>query len=387
MIRHPWMLAAFAAVTLAIATGAAQAQPYFYVGPSGGDFFDELNWNTAANGSGSFLAGDPLMDDAANGIDVDLVMDGVSVVANGQVDFGIGSLTMLNGAMFEVAGSGNDLDLNDDTVTSITDSSLIVDDFIQLGGMVTLSGASLSASDDINFLGTASISNTVVESTGDDIEFRDSATILSVTGSDFLASSLGTDGSFNQSVIFQTNVTASDSSFTGGQLGFDGDVAADLTVTDSVITFTGDINNVFSASGTPALHRIFLQGNTTLAADQIEDGTLLAVQDSSHATFIDDDDDDDADGLPDTWIITNALVRLDSYEAGLTFLNPGEIDVRSRVFDGLTPTTYALTPSAFAPSDWDGLSAVTLRLVPEPTAAAIAALACVAAVSTRRKSA
>lgn len=359
------------------------AQPYFFVGPAGGDFFDEANWNDSADGTGNALPGDPLMDDTSNAIDVDLIIDGDNVVAAGQVDFGIGSLTMTAGSTFEVSGSGNDLDLNDDTTTSITDSTLIVDDFIQLGGSVSLSGANLTASDDINFLGQISVANSRVESTGDDIEFRDDATILSMTSSVFIASSLGTDGSFNQSVIMQTTFTAVDSTFIGGQLGIDGAVETNVTAIDSTFEFTGDMNNVFSSSST-GIHRVFLGGNSTLEADQIEDGILLALQDSAQATFIDDADDDDDDGQPDTWIITNALVRLDSPNASLTFLNDAEIDVRNRVFNGQVPTTYALAPETFFPSNWNGTDAVTLRIVPEPTSMLLLVVS-LGLVATRRQ--
>lgn len=352
-------------VSLGLACQSTLAQPYFFVGPSGGDFFDEANWNDAADGTGNILPGDPLMDSTSNAIGVDLVIDGDSVVAAGQVDFGIGSLTLQAGSTFEVSGSGNDLDLNDDTVTSITDATLIVDDFIQLGGSVSLDGANLTASDDINFLGQISVANSRVESTGDDIEFRDDATILSMTGSEFIASSLGTDGTFNQSVIMQTSFSATNSGFVGGQLGIDGAIETNVTATDSTFEFTGDLNNVFASSST-GIHRLFLDGSSTLEVDQIEDGILLALQDSAQATFIDDADDDDNDGQPDTWIITNALVRLDSRDASVTFLNNAEIDVRSRIFNGPAATTYALTPSVFSPTDWNGTDAVTIRIVPEP---------------------
>lgn len=359
---------------------------FFYVGASGGDFFDESNWNDAADGSGSMLAGDPLMDDVANAIAIDLIIDGDNVLAAGQVDFGTGSLTMTAGSIFEVSGSGNDLDLNDDTTTSITGATLIVDDFIQLGGMVTLNGASLTASDDINFHGQISIIDTMVESTGDDIEFRNTATITAITGSDFLVSATGSGGGLSEVIFFRASTPEIlDSTFRGGRFGVITDGSGTTTLvraTDSTFEFDGDIETIF-ASSDGGIHQLLLSGNSSIIADQLEIVALF-LDDSATATFTDDTADSDGD----SWLTDNALLRLDSTSASVTFQNDQTADTRSRIFNGLNFTTYAAAPGGFDPSSWDGISAVTLRLVPEPTSAILCAslLLCLTTARSRRES-
>lgn len=374
-----------ALLTLALATTAstATAQSFFYVGPAGGDFFDEMNWNDAADGTGSAPVGDPLIDDAANAIALDLVIDGDTVVANGQVDFGTGSLTLLAGSAFSVTGSGNDLDINDESTFSATGATIDIDDFAQLGGNVSLTGSStLTASDDINFFGSLTIADSMIESTGDDIEFRSESTIVSITGSDFLVSNTGTGGGFDQVIYFRTSTNdIFDSTFRGGRFGVITDGPGTTTLveaTDSEFLFDGDVEQIFSSSD-GGIHQFALKGDSTLVADQLESGIALFIDDSSTATFTDDLLDDDGD----SWFTENALARLDSFEAQLILANAQSADTSSRVFDGVNLTTYALSPGNFSPSDWDGVSAVTLRLVPEPSSALLAGLVAVAFVTRR----
>lgn len=385
MNRPTTLLACAAALALGVATPAA-AQDFFYVGAPGGDFFDESNWNDAADGTGNPLAGDPLIDDDGNAIGVDLVIDGDTVVANGQVDFGIGSLTLLPGSSFSVTGSGNDLDINDDSTLSATGATIDVDDFAQLGGVVSLTGSStLTASDDINFFGTVTIADSMIESTGDDIEFRSESTVVSITGSDFLASATGSGGGLNQVIYFRTSTNdIFDSTFRAGRFGVITDgpgTTTSVVLNDSTVNVDGDIDPIF-ASSDGGVHQLTLAGDSVLIADQLETVALF-VQDGSSATFT-----DESDGIPDddgdSWLTDNALVRLDSFEASVTFETDQTADTRSRVFDGVNGTTYALSPGNFSPSDWDGVSGVTLRLVPEPAAATLIGLMLAMAAARRR---
>lgn len=358
---------------------------FFFVGPAGGDFFDENNWNSAADGTGMIPAGDPLLDDAANAIGLDLVIDGDTVTAAGEVDFGVGSLTLLSGSSFSVTGSGNDLDINDDSTLSATGAVLDIDDFAQLGGSVSLTGSALTASDDINFFGNVTIADSMIESTGDDIEFRSESSVVSITGSEFLVSNTGTGGGFDQVIYFRTSTDdIADSTFRGGRFGVLTDGPGTTTLveaTDSTFEFDGDIENIFTSSD-GGVHQFALKGDSTLVADQLESGIALFLDDSSTATFTDDLLDDDGD----SWFTDNALARLDSFDAQLIFANDQTADTSSRVFDGVNLTTYALSPGNFSPDDWDGVSAVTLRLVPEPTSLAVVASLLTLVAGSRRRS-
>ncbi|TWT77288.1 hypothetical protein Pla123a_19450 [Posidoniimonas polymericola] len=365
-----------AACVMAAIPAVLSAQPFYYVGPAGGDFFDQANWNDSADGLGAFLA-TPVIDGGTGAIELAFIVDGDTVSAGADVDFGMGSLTLGPGASLGVGSGG--LVFGSGSSFIMDQASLAVDAggsgqiAFNGGSSISLSGSSVTASDDIFFRGELTIAGSMIESTGDDIEFQSSAMVVSINDSDFLASSTGSGGGFDQVIYFRTSTDAVfGSTFRGGRFGVLTDGVGTTTLfeaTDSIFEFDGDVENIF-ASSNGGVHQFSLLGDSRLVADQLQSGIALFLGGNSTATFT--DDLDDADG--DSWLTDNALVRLDSTGASLTFANDQTADTRSRIFNGLAPTTYALDPSGFSPNDWDGVSAVTLRLVPEPGSAVLAIL-------------
>lgn len=317
----------------------AQAQTYFYVGTSGGDFFDEANWNTLPDGSGSIIPGDPLQDDQGNAIALDLVIDGDTVEANGQVDFGPGSLTLEFGSVLNVTGAGNDLDINDDSTFSLTVAALIVDDII-------------------NFEGTSSFLGGLVYSLTNDIAFQDNFANLSIDGTTFFASdNLYFDGFVGS--IANATIISSD------RLGVRNNVP--LVVTDTVISVnsgSGDVDDVFGAAALGS--SLTLLGSSQLLADSVEEGAALILEDSSTATMggqgiriV------DASGSTITLNSADATLHvgsLDTSDADYT-------DPRPLLINGLTGLSYADDPSTWNISNWDGFSAESLQIrpIPEPS--------------------
>ncbi len=374
------------ALVLCVANApSASAMDFFYVGPSGGSFFDTMNWNDAPDGSGAFLA-TPVIDGGTNLVEHSLVIDGDSVLAGTGLSFGMGSLSLGLGSALTV--SGNDLIFGSGSSLTSNGASLIVNGAgdngqvqFNLGSTVSLTDTTLTATDDLFFRGSIAIADSMLESRQDDIEFQSDASIVSITGSDFLASGTGAGGGLNQVIYFRTSTDqVFDSTFRAGRFGVVTDgvgTTTDVKMTDSSIHVDGDIDNIF-ASSDGGVHRLTLAGDSSTIADQLQIVAMF-LQDSSSATFT---DDADADG--DTWLTNNALVRLDSLGASVTFEQSQLLDARSRVFDGINLTTYALSPGNFSPSDWDGMSAATIRLIPEPSTIALAALGCGLLVSGRR---
>lgn len=373
-----------AALLLGVCAERVSAMDFYYVGPSGGDFFDVGNWNDSPDGLGAFLA-TPVIDGGTGDIEHSLIIDGDTVTAAADVDFGMGSLQMTFGSGLTVTGS--EITFGAGSTFNAIGASLVVDGGasgqieFNSGSNATITGSTVTASDDIFFRSTIAITDSMIESTGDDIEFQSDSVITSIVGSDFLASGTGSGGGLNQVIyIRSTTDQIFGSTFRAGRFGVltDGPgTTTDVKMTDSTINVDGDIDNVF-ASSDGGVHRLTLAGDSTLIADQLETIALF-LQDGSTATFIDDADDDGG-----TWLTNNSLVRLDSYDASVTFVNDQLLDARSRVFDGLNLTTYALSPGNFSPSDWDGMSAATLRLVPEPASLLLVALGCGLFASSRR---
>jgi hypothetical protein len=145
---------------------------------------------------------------------------------------------------------------------------------------------------------------------------------------------------------------------------------ANMTATDSTFNLNGDIDDAFNDI---SFAELTLAGTTTLRADQLDEGITIFLQDSAQASLI----DDNAEG---EWITTSSAgtgsrpstVVFLSKDASLTFTGPqGPSDDATQVINGLsgTPVSYATHPQYFAPSNWDGQSDVTIRLiaVPEPT--------------------
>jgi hypothetical protein len=378
------IFAAMVCLTLAPST---LSQTYFFVGPSGGDFFDENNWNDQADGLGAFLA-TPVIDAGTGDIEHTLVIDNDTVGAAGDVLFGMGSLSLGNGSTLNVTvgelvfGSGSSFMMDSAALSVDAGGSGQIE--FNSGSLVSLAGSSVVASDDIFFRGEVSVTDSTVESTGDDIEFQSSSIVNSIAGSDFLVSNTGTGGGFDQVIYFRSSTSGiMNSTFRGGRFGVLTDGPGTTTLieaTDSSFLFDGDVENIFSSSD-GGVHQFSLLGDSTLVADQLESGIALFLGGNSTATFTDDLADDDGD----SWFTENALVRLDTFGARLVLSNDQAADSRSRVFNGQTFTTYALDPNGFTPSTWDGVSAVQLRLfVPEPSTAILFGLATIALFSARR---
>lgn len=367
------------------AAPSASAIDFYFVGPSGGNFFDTMNWNDAPDGSGAFLAA-PVIDAVTSAVEHSLVIDGDSVLASTGLSFGMGSLSLGTGSLLTV--SGNDLVFGSGSSLTTNGASVVVNAagdngqmLFNAGSTVSLTGSTLTATDDFFFRGTTTIDGSMIESLGDDIEFQSSASIVSITGSSFLASGTGAGGGLNQVIYFRTSTDQIfDSSFRAGRFGVVTDGPAtttDVKMTDSLIHVDGDIDNVF-ASSNGGVHRLTLAGDSEAIADQLQIVAMF-LGDTSSATFTDDADDDGG-----TWLADNALVRLDSLGASVTFEQSQPNDARSRVFDGINSTTYALSPGNFSPNDWDGMSAATIRLVPEPTCLVLVAMGCGLAMGGRR---
>lgn len=351
---------------LSFTTVCAMAQTYFYTGASGGNFFDEANWNTMADGSGSIIPGDPLQDDIANAIALDLIIDGDNVDAPGDVDFGTGSLTLESGSVFTISGIGADLDINSDSSFFLTDATLIVDDIINFEGISIFSGGS-------------------VQSLTDDIAFQNNLANLTIDGTMFTsADTTYFDGTPASGSITNATFTVVD------QFGIrdDGNGPSNIVMTNANIdvqanggTSGGDIQNVFT-SGDAIGSSLTLLGNSTLRADAIEEGAALVLGGSSEATL----------GVHFEERITDegGTITLTTLEAQLNVValdssDPDYVDARPFLIDGRTGVDYLTSNGVgWNITDWDGFSAVSLQLVPEP-GTLLLSLACIAAVAVTRR--
>lgn len=342
----------------------ASAQTFFYVGAPGGDFFNEANWNDAADGTGNALAGDPLMDDTGNAIALDLVIDGISVEAAGQVDFGTGSLSLLGGADFSVTGAGHDLDIN-------PDSGFVLDN------------ATLEIADSVFFEGTMSFTNGAVTA-ADNIDFADNTPSLTVNGTVF--STIGeAPGAGGSNITFDTDVGVIANAIINAddRLGIrntSADPTSNVVLVDTVITINGvdnvagDVDDVFSTNDANGAI-LTLEGASTLFADQIDDGVALELDGTSVATI------NATDGAVDA--ANGGTITLLSTSAVLDIVNESSVDVRSALINGLTGLSFTDDPSGWTVPSWDGVDAVTLQIVPEPTSALL--LITVSAFSLRRR--
>ncbi|MCA9239604.1 MAG: hypothetical protein KDA37_05370 [Planctomycetales bacterium] len=313
----------------------AYAQTYFFVGPAGGSFFDEANWNDQADGLGTPLAGDPLQDSASNAIALDLIIDGDTVDAPGEVDFGTGSLTLLSGSQLTVSAAGADLDINSNSTFSMTDATLIVDDVANFEGVSSFSGGS-------------------VTSLFNDVAFQDVFVNLTIDGTSFTAA---------DNIYFDGFVGAiSNASFNSAdRLGVRQSVAITMTSTDIVINSgLGDIDDVFAAAG--AGSSLTLLGSSTLLADSVEEGAVLTLGGSTVANMGAQGSRITADGSTITMTSRDALLVV----AQLDPLDVDYVDSRPFLINGLTGLSYAADPFSWNVSNWNGSDAVTLQVIPEP---------------------
>lgn len=311
----------------------AHAQTFFYTGAPDGDFFDEANWNDMADGTGSSPAGDLVPDDSAGAIALDLVIDGVSVVAAGQVDFGTGSLSLLDGANLDMTASGSIIDFNADSSFTLVDSTLTADDDIVMEGIVNLTGGS-------------------VTSLNDDVEFQDALTIA-VDGTTFSSGDNTFFDSFSGSIA-NASITSAD------RLGLRQNVA--VVVTDTMIDVqggTGDVDDVFDAAGSGS--SLTLLGSSTLLADTVEEGVDLVLGGSSVATLGGSGVEILDNGSTATLLTTDATLQVNAITN----------DPRAFIINALTGQSYADDPSTWNVTNWNGTDPVLLQIVPEPASIAL----------------
>ncbi len=307
------------------------AQTFFYTGAPGGDFFDETNWNDMADGSGLSPVGDLIPDDSAGAIALDLIIDGDSVVAAGQVDFGTGSLSLLGGAVLDMTASGSIIDFNADSSFTLTDSVLTADDDIVMEGVVILTGGS-------------------VTSLNDDVEFQDALTVT-VDGTTFAAGDNAFFDAFSGSIV-NASITSAD------RLGLRQNAA--VVVTDTMIDVqggNGDVDDVFDTAGTGS--SLTLLGASTLLADTVEEGVDLVLGGSSVATL----------GGNGVEILDNGSTATLLTTAAILQVNAITNDPRAFIINGLTGQSYADDPSTWNVTSWNGTDPVALQIIPEPATA------------------
>lgn len=383
-----FFVAALVATSACLLTAIDAKAQFTYVGPSGGDFFDAFNWQ-----DGGGMNPVSIIDGGTGRIELDLIISSSSVVANNAagVPYGTGSLLLNSGAVLDVI----DGELNLDAGSSLTmvSSTLNITDGTagQLdadpGSLVDLLDSFVTASDDILFEGTSWIRGSTVESTGDDIEWKDSGNLLGIENSTFKVIS-GLVGA--QIISIEVPATITNSNFSGGRIGFE--TGANTTATNTVFDFSGDIEDVFNAV---SFAEVTLAGTSTLRGDQLEEGLTLILQDFAAVSFIDDDAEGEWITNPDP--ITGGFTRVifESLDASLTFGgNQNTTDglkdddqVFVRLLNG-NLLSYVDAPQLFSPSDWDGESNVTLRvisLIPEPTSGLMSTFALGIVLLRRRK--
>ncbi len=355
---------------------AVATAQFYFTGPSGGDFFDELNWTANPDGTGANPAAASIEPGAASAIAVPLIIDGDDVMANDHVDFGAGSLDLQAGSVLTISSATGTVDLDINAATTFT-----------------MDSATLNVGDDIFFGGTQSIANSIINTldlTEGDVQLQVPSTDITGTtfnvGDDMIfgAASYGTiDGNtfnsndnmwFSGSAAVITNSTLSP----GDRLGIQ--TSTPLLI-DSIVTINGgggDLEDVFD-DGTGVNSVLTVAGNTSVALDQLQEGVALTLDDSSTAIFLNDD------AITETPPAGTSLVTMASFDATVTFPLQN-VDLSTAVFNGMTGLSYADDPSAWNVTDWNGVDAVTLQLaVPEPSGLAML-LSLIVLACFRRKS-
>ena len=170
-----------------------------------------------------------------------------------------------------------------------------------------------------------------VESFADDIEFISSA--ITINGTEFTS---------DDSTIFQSrNDSSAGSSVTGATFNAASRIGIrefNVTVTDSHFNVTGDVEDVFATDRNTATASLTLLGNSSLIADQVQEGVRLVLDGTSTATLTNEADSDEV-----TWFSqASTSVTLNSPGAQLILLNAqsntfradfdGDVDVDGRDF-------------------------------------------------------
>ncbi len=353
----------------ALLSPSALFAQFSFVGPAGGDFFTVTNWQ---DGGGFNPAS--IIDGVSGLIEHDLTIGGTgSATAASLIGFGSGSLSMTSGSAltssakmtFSATGSFT----LDGATLSLTSTGAAGQIDMNSGSVFSASGGTtMTTGDDMFFRGSTTIANSVLESTGDDIEFRDIFSTTVISDSSFTVKS-GAVGA--QVLIFKGDATITNSLFSGGRISLDS--ASEVTAADSTFNMTGDIEDVFNSI---TFGTLTLTGTTSVTADQVEEGVTVFLQDSSSLTLIDDDlDTDGGDWINNPTVATTQTtsVILQSMSASLT-LQGGRsaptVDDKAQIFNGIVGPSYASNSSLFIPSTWNGQDDVTIQLssvVPEPS--------------------
>ncbi len=319
--------------------------PFTFVGATGGDFFDENNWEDADGNNapaGTIDAGVPIRHS--------LIIDGDTVgTSGGEADFQVGgSLELTAGSVLNFPSAGDELDFNPGSGLKITDATISVFEDIFLEGDNFLTGG-------------------LIESTGDDIEFQDGHN-STIDGTTFRSAV--------DNILFDNSVTSVTGATFESADRFGMRFEVDITVTDTDINVRGfssshpagdgygDVEDAFSgAQGEGST--LTLEGASTLLANAIQDGVALVLDGTSVATLLADPGghaDDPVDGFD--LVDSNGTITFMSAGAKMITLHASASDVRALIINGLTGMSYLDDPTAWNVTNWDGMSPLaSLQLV------------------------
>lgn len=323
------------------------AATFFYTGPSGGDFFTESNWNSLPACGGT----SPLAGEIDEGVEFthELIIDGASVSAFGN------DLVPGNGVIVLDIGAGGMLSLLNGSDLQVTNTLFNAQFELSTGGTFNLMNSTLGVDDDIFWRGTSSFFGGSVETFADDMEFISSD--ITVNGTVFTS---------DDSTIFRAEITpAAGSSIIGATFNSAARIGIrefNVTVTDSHFNVTGDVEDLFSTDLDTATAALTLRGDSTLIADQVQEGVRLILEDSAVATLTNVADPDEL-----TWFTQDSTKAiLNSPNAQLVLLNPQTESSATKIFNGVTGQSYDADSSTWNPTTWNGTDAVTLSITSTP---------------------
>ena len=325
--------------------------PFTYTGASGGDFFDENNWQDAQGNNPAAGTLDP-------GVPIrhSLIIDGDTVgTSGGEADFQVGgSLELTAGSMLNFPSPGNKLDFNPGSGLKLTDATISVYEDVTLEGTSFLSGGLIeSLHDDIEFQDAhdSTISGTSFRTHVDNIFFDNSAT--SVSGA-----SIVVEDRFG--MRFKVDVTVQDTAINVRGFTVNSSVNPDHPAGDGY----GDVEDAFAGKQGEG-STLTLEGASTLLANAIQDGVSLVLDGTSVATLLADPGGHEGDPLGGFDLVdSNGTITFLSGAAELITLHASGSDVRSLIINGLTGLSYLDDPSAWNITNWDGQSPLaSLQLV------------------------
>ena len=313
-----------------VCMATTHGQTFFYTGVNDGEFLDETNWTENADGTGANPAIGSINDGGNPDISIELVINGDMVTSSGDLDIGeggTGSLTLTGGADLDIPGTPDDFDIDSDGAFNMVNSTLTVGDRAFFGGTIDLVGGTVTVNDDLRI--------------------QASATSFSIVGTTLDVAS---------------------------QLWLD--TGVDVAMTDVVFDVDGDFGED-DDSGDAG--RLTLLGNSTFSVDDLEEGSDLVLGGSSSATL--------GTNSVAGYIRENSTVTLLTQDASLivpTIADFADGDPRDSIISGLTGLTYNQTNGVgWNVTDWNGLTAETLQVVPEPTGVVLA-VACLTTAALGR---